>query len=320
MRADEPPVREPARIVIVRDAKGDAFLAETYLRVSSELESAGFVVRERPVQKENDPRGDAEADDSTATILIRRAANRTDVWIADHVTRKTVVRKLGPAETRGDPATLALLVLELMRASLIEPFALEPREPRVPAPPPPPEVTRLVAPNVVRAPAPRVHLGAGAGVLLGDVGTAVAPVVSIAFPIGAFRLGAFVMAPAFGATVRGHQGLAHVRQELALVELAWSPPVHRWIRPRVALGAGGYHLDANGDARAPYRDGEDGAWAFLTSGALGGSVALSSTARLVLEGRALFGFPRPVVRFASEDTASALRPSIALSTTLEVDL
>ncbi|WP_394829729.1 hypothetical protein [Pendulispora albinea] len=343
--------REPSHVLIVREgpSKRDPLLAETYLRVASELRSAGFDVGERTARRDDDPRAEVEAEAPSprpsaaagerrtprafvATILIRRTPLGTDIWIADHVTHKTVLRKI---EGQDDPATLAMRVLELMRASLIEPFAMESQS----ADPPPDDVAHFVqsapipptAPegdtnaSVDERPAPRVFLDVGLGLLWSgpDLGLAVAPTVSLAFPIaGPFRLGVFAMAPAFGATVRAAQGVAHLRQELGLAELTWSPRLGAvaWLQPRAAAGLGVYHLRVDGDAREPYRDGHDATWAFLTSLSAGGSLALSRTARIALDGRLLMGFPRPVVRFVSEDVGSALRPSLAITTALEVDL
>ncbi|WP_394839023.1 hypothetical protein LVJ94_19225 [Pendulispora rubella] len=329
--------REPSRVIIVQERrerrenqkKDDAFLAEAYLRVASELRSIGFEVRERPPRKDDGPRAEVEADDDAiATILVRRTAapgqsSTADIWIADHLTRKTVLRKIDPHD---DPATLAMLVLELMRASLIEPFAA----PSKIEPPPPEPVTRLV--ETFRPPPPpgegrgggadrNITLDAGASLLWGDLGLAVAPTLALSYRLtGPLKVGALAMAPAFGAVVRADQGVARVRQELALVELGYYPSFPRWIHPRAAIGLGVYHLAAEGDARAPYRDGNDGTWAFLTSASAGGAIPLSRTARIVLDARILVGFPRPVVRFASQEVSSALRPSVAFTSALEVDL
>ncbi|WP_394849516.1 hypothetical protein LZC95_18980 [Pendulispora brunnea] len=315
--------REPSRVLIVHERrelskKDDAFLSEAYLRVASELRSIGFDVRERPARKDDSPRAEVEADDdAVATILVRRMGVMADIWIADHVTHKTVLRKIDPHD---DPATLAMLVLELMRASLIEPFAVPSK---IEPPPPPSEpVTRFVE---ERPPAPpkdkNVTLDVGASVLWGDVGLAIAPTLALSYRVtGPIKVGVLAMAPAFGAVVRGDQGVAHVRQELALVELGYHPSFPKWIHPRAAIGLGGYHLAAEGDAREPYRDARGSAWALLTSASVGGAIALSRTARIALDARILVGFPRPVVRFASEAVGSALRPSVAITTALEVDL
>jgi len=312
--------REPSRVLIVRERqkKDDAFLAEAYLRVASELRGIGFEVRERPARKDDGPRAEVEADnDAIATILVRRMGVTADIWIADHLTHKTVLRKIDPHD---DPATLAMLVLELMRASLIEPFAAPSR---VEPPPPPPEpVHRLVEQPPPPAPKDKsITLDVGASLLWSDLGVAIAPTLALSYRLtGPIKVGALAMAPAFGAVVRGDQGVAHVRQELALAEVGYYPSFSKWIQPRAAIGLGGYHLAAEGDARDPYRDASDGAWAFLTSASAGGSVALSRTARIALDARILVGFPRPVVRFAAQEVASALRPSVAFTSALEVDL
>src|SRR5579862_9679402 len=88
-----------SRVSLVRSSSSDRVLREANTRVRAELLDAGFEVVEvdRPP---GDPRSEVEdtAPDaaSFATIAMNRAANGAfaDVWISDHVTGKTVVRRI----------------------------------------------------------------------------------------------------------------------------------------------------------------------------------------------------------------------------------
>jgi hypothetical protein len=346
-----------SRVVIVRDRGADPVLDRARVRLAGELRAAGFVVEERVVDGDDDARrlvedhGDAgEASGVFATVLLRRAGGRaaTDVWVSDHVTHKTVVRRMRP-RSGGDGAdrALALRVVELMRASLVEGLVLPPSDEDVAAAPtaappgPAPAAASAAAPAPVRLPPPdvaawtreamhepspaprRVALALGvAGAFAGpDVGLAVAPTVRVAWRAAtAWSIAALALGPAFGARVAATEGNATVRQELALAEVAFEPPTSGALSGLVAIGAGAYHLDLTGNATAPFASGHDEAWAVLLSAGAGLRVRLSGLASLVLDAREVLAVPRPVVVFASERVAAAMRPGTLGSFTLAVDL
>lgn len=324
--ASAPARADPSRVVIVRERSADAVVARAEVRLAAELRAAGFVVEEREVDSASDARRvvDAGVDGAFATILLVRAGGgaATDIWVADHVTKKTVVRRIGGD---GGERVLALRVVELMRASLVEPIALPPpvEAPRVE---PPADVVRFVAvePDAVpSADRTTLALAAGASALYASSSIGLAWAPSIGLDVAACdvcRARALVVGPAFGGSVDAAQGSARVRQELALAEFALEAPLARWFRPFVAVGAGAYHLDVRGTARAPFVDGGGDAWAALASGGAGARVRIAGAAALSLGARALFAFPRPVVVFATDAAATAARPAILGTLALEVDL
>ena len=320
---------EASRVVIVRERGADAVVTRAEVRLAAELRAAGFVVEERTVDTAADARRvvDDESGGAFATILLQRAGGgaATDIWVADHVTKKTVVRRIAGAPGEGGDRVLAMRVVELMRASLVEPIALPPpaEAPRVE---PPPDVARFVqVDRVAPQPAPErtsfaIAAGASALYASSSIGVAWAPSIAIDFEACSIcRVRALVVGPAFGATVDAAQGSARVRQELALVEFGLEAPLAR-VRPFVAIGGGAYHLDARGTARAPYTDGAADAWAALASAGFGARLRIAGAAHLSLGARALFAFPRPVVTFAGESAASAGRPALLATLALEVDL
>ena len=322
-----------SRVVIVRDRSADAVVDRAEVRLAAELHAAGFQVEERVVDGDDDARKVVEEPAEGgpfATVLLRRSGARaaTDVWVADHVTHKTVVRRMGSRGV-GDAAdrALALRIVELMRASLVEGLVLPASDDDVPAapsatptPPParvlPPDVTRWTRDALHELPprrSPHVGLALGvAGAFAGpDVGMAVAP---------AWSVGGLVIGPGFGAHVTGAEGTANVRQELALGEVAFEPAPDGVASFFVSLGAGAYHLYASGDASSPYTSGHDDAWSALLAAGAGLRVRISGATSVVVDAREVLALPRPVVVFASERVAAAMHPGTLGAVSLAVDL
>jgi hypothetical protein len=326
---------EASRVVLVRDRTADPVVDRARVRLAAELRAAGFVVEERVVGSDDDARKIVEegADDGPfATVLLRRSGARTatDVWVSDHVTHKTVVRRMGSRGTgdAGDRA-LALRVVELMRASLVEGLVLPPPEPEPaapPPPPPPPDVTAWTR-EAIREPPPArpAHVSLAIGVAGAfaspDVGPAVGPELRVAWRASeTWSLGVVGVGPAFGPRVAGTEGTASVRQELALGEVAFEPARSGALSAIGMLGAGVYHLYASGDAVAPYTSGSDQAWAAVLSGGLGVRLRLSHAAFVVVDARELLALPRPVILFAGQRIAESMHPGTLAGLSLAVEL
>jgi len=326
---------EPSRVLVVRDRGADAVVERAEVRLSAELRSAGFVVDERVAEGDADARrlveqpGDGGA---FATVLLQRAAAgaSTDVWVADHVTHKTVVRRMD-AHGSGDAAdrSLALRIVELMRASLVEALVLPPPAPREasPAPPPspPPDVARWTREAIHEPVAPlapiRLALGA-AGTFGGpSVGLAFAPELRVALrPDESWSFGVLAAGPAFGARATGGEGSAEIRQELALIEAGYEGRLAGPLRGFAMVGAGGYHLHASGNATAPFTSSQGDAWSALFGIGLGLGIDLAGPASLLLEARELLAAPRPVVAFGADHVATVMSPGTLLSLSLAVEL
>lgn len=326
---------EGSLVVLVRERGADAVVERAEMRLAAELRAAGFTVEEQTAAGADDARRlveEADARGPFATVLLRRAAAgaATDVWVADHVTHKTVVRRMS-ARSAGDAADrgLALRVVELMRASLVEGLVLPASDeaPEVPAAapaPPPPDVAAWTREAVHEPPAPEagsvdVAIGVAGAFAGSDVGLAVAPELRVAWrPSRAWSLAAFGALPAFGARVEASQGAATVRQELAVLEAAFEPELVDWIRPYVAAGGGVYHLEATGYANAPFTNGSADAWTALVAAGAGARLRLTGSTWLVFDARALFALPRPVVSFAGQTVGVAMRPGALAGLSLAV--
>jgi hypothetical protein len=337
-----------SRVVIVRERSADPVIDRAEVRVAAELRSAGFDVEERVVEGDQDARQLVEEPGEAgpfATVLLRRAGGRaaTDVWVADHVTHKTVVRRIGAPGSDGSDRALALRVVELMRASLVEPLVLpaaasEP-EPAAsssatpttapPAPPataPPPDVLRWTR-EAIREPAPsappRIGFAFGVvGIYAGpDVGPALGPALRATWHATRAWSVSALASTVFGGDVPTHaEGTAMLRQDIGLIELGFEQPADAPVHLLASAGVGAYHLFASGNATAPYVSLQDDSWTALVAAGAGLRWRLTSAASLVVDARELLALPRPVVQFASERVAAAMHPGTLAALSLAVDL
>jgi hypothetical protein len=323
-----------SQVVILYEGAPDGVVDRAEMRLAAELRAAGFHVEEHASDDAADARLAVERASegvTFATVLLRRASDGafTDVWVADHVTRKTVVRRIG-ARGVGDPAdrALALRVVELMRASLVEGLVMTPSVDDSVAPPPPPPAdvaawTREAVSKPTERHAALFDLSLGIAGAWSDpaLGAAVAPELRIAWrPKPAWSVGLLAAGPAFGARVAASEGSATARQELALLEAAVEPWSWGPIVPYAAAGGGVYHVATTGYANPPYASRSGDTWAALIGAGIGARLPLSSTASLVLDARELFALPRPVIAFAGQEVAVSMRPGTLAALLLSVSL
>jgi hypothetical protein len=313
----------------------------TATRLGAELRGLGIEVVVVPVD-ETQPLGRAaleqlaRTDGAFAAVRVIRAAQEVEVWIADRVTGKTVVREVRAGA--GDPGsrddTIALGTVELLRASLLE-VTVEPETPHGEVPPPA-AVTRLVAvprkplPQVTRTPEPPVFglsLGPAMDAGLGPLGFG----PSLALEVGArwqsetaWGLEALGAIPLRSVTVeRANPGSAELRLYRAALGVTWTAP-RRPVVPVVGLGLALVHLEsAQVKPNQDYQADTAGAWAVAPRLGAGLGVALGRYLRLRGDVGLLVA-PRPItVRFPQasgglEEVARWGQPGVTASLALEV--
>lgn len=253
----------------------------------SELESLGLTVE--TVDKGRDeviPRDlqrAAREHHAVAAIRVLASSGIVELWIADRVTGKVVLRDVlsQGAETKVSESTVALQVVELLRASLLEVAA--PHPPRGEVVPPPTLYNVVGFPDA--AGQLRLELAPAVAASVGGA----SPLAAAAFEIG-YRVSPYWTGEGFGlvsvvpGNIRGRIGTAKVQAHVFTLGIEAHPRASAtpW-QPFGRFGAGLASVSSRGDANSPYvgyqRDDTD----LVFSAAVGSryrltrNVALSAT-------------------------------------------
>jgi hypothetical protein len=205
------------RIVVVASTPDDSIA----LRIRAELKALHFEVVELtesgPPSREP-LEGAARRSDAVAAVRLVPSSAGVEVWIVDRVTGKTVLREIVSDDPRSPAAsaTIALRVVELLRASLMELNAPRPPPGEIEPPllvrelvPPAPAPLPAPPPSPARRPLLSVELGPAA--LLSPGGLSPSGQVSAAVHVmPSAHVGASVLAliPVAPASLRGPEGRA----------------------------------------------------------------------------------------------------------------
>jgi hypothetical protein len=242
----------PATLVLVTNHRDAAIIP----LLRSELESLGLTV-------ETVDRGEAEviprdlkraAHDRNAVAAVRVLVSTgvVEVWIADRVTGKVVLREVLPqaADSKVSESTVVLRVVELLRASLMEVDA--PHAPRGEVAPPPPLYKMVGYPES----SGKLRLEMGPAVVLSAGG--VGPSLAAEFDVG-YRMSNHFTLDGFGAMsiipgeISGAEGTAEVLSRIfALGMEAHTPASGSTWQPFARASLGLLSLSSKGDARTPY--------------------------------------------------------------------
>jgi hypothetical protein len=260
-----------------------------------------------------------------AVRLIASSEGKVEVWVADRVTGKAVVRELDASESGASDAAVAIGSVELLRASLMELHSSEP--PHGDAPPTP-KLEALALPGAPDAappavsPLPRIGLAVGAGAELGVRGLGPSPDASlgvwvrIASRLGARVVGVTSLSP---ASVTTPAGAVDVRSLLlgAMAEYAFTDASSAWV-PSLSLGVAAAHVATTGTAAPPFVSASDDAWAAAPLGDLGLAWAFATGLRLRADGLVAWMVPPAHVRTPTTDIGSWGDPAVMVSLGIEV--
>ena len=241
--ADEPP-----RVALIADPDETTILP----RLQAELAGLGLDVR--TVLKNEDerlPRDIIEAARTTGAVAAFRIVidgDRADVWIADRVTGKVVLREMLPRGPKIDGRVVALRAVELLRASLME---LDVRKPPQGEPPPPVVLTES---SGLLQDLERFSLRADSMFLWspGGCGPGIGVAAAVAWRptwIGARVSGGSVLVP---ATITRPEGTGEVITRWLAVDAVLQPRRTRipW-RPRAGLGIAALATNLRGVPTGP---------------------------------------------------------------------
>jgi hypothetical protein len=258
-----------------------------------------------------------------AAVRLVPSGEGVEVWVADRVTGKAVVRALA-APAGGGPssdASVAIGTVELLRASLMELHSSEPPRGEVPATE---QVRALALPPSGRTEygQPRAGLSAGGGVELGLRGFVpsgegtFALWLGVAPRFGVRALAALALAPAHVDTAHGS---IEVTSQLVLLEACYdfTDSAGAWV-PVAGLGFAAANVHASGTAAQPFVSASESAW--LAAPLLHVGVAWAFVRGLRLRADALSAWSlTPVhVRAANADVGAWGAPFAMISLGVEV--
>lgn len=148
----------PSRVVVVQSANESQIVNQATTRLRAELAASGFEVITIDRAPGASPRESVEDIGlhpvATLSIVTTEKGAAIDVWVADHLTGKTLVRRVD-VDSRSAPSApkvLAIRAVELLRASLLE---AESAPPERALPPIPADVAQwMKMPSAAPAPEP----------------------------------------------------------------------------------------------------------------------------------------------------------------------
>jgi hypothetical protein len=252
-------------------------------------------------------------------LFLHADAGAADLWVVDRLTSKTVVRSIEMTRSQANslPEVIARRSVELLRASLLE-ILVDAQKRPAERPAPRAQASRWAA-QALEPKRSRWGVEAGAQVLagFGGVGIAAMPVGHARVVLGE-RVAARLTVAGLGSRphVQAPEGTASVSQELGLLELIGEITPQSWLRPYVSLGAGAYHISAEGSAAWPYEAFNGDRFAFAADAGAGVALSLTSSFAVALEGHATLVTPRPVIRFLQVETAEIKSPLLSGALTL----
>jgi hypothetical protein len=306
-------------MIAVLCAPGDRF----GLRLVAELESLGFraVVLDPSTEPTSHVALEASARRAGAIAAIRAVPSErgVEVWIADRVTGKTVLRDLandGGTPERDD--ALALRVVELLRASLLEIALPTPSRGDVPATP---EIREKmsVPERIVAAPPspPRLRLSLAPGLLLspggfgGSASLAIGLDWTLSDHVGLCALAAI---PLTSARVEGSPGSAALTVLLAGggARFLFASPRSAW-SPSTDLGVLAVSLHSAGTANPGFIASSPSAVTAAPFARLGLAFAPTPTLRLRADLLGGVVVPAASIQFAAHEIATWGQP-LVLST------
>jgi hypothetical protein len=316
-----------ALIAVVRDQETNE---PTLTRLRSELDALGLrVVEVEAPAEDRSPRGLERAAREVGAFAALRIVpweRGIEVWIADRVTGKTVLRELVVAPGEATDEVVALRAVELLRASLLE---LELPHKQSGDVPPPPAVKRMVSrpepapPGPPPATPPRFGVGLGAGPLLspGGIDPSWQILLKARFVIAPrWGLELCAMLPTLPSTLEQPEGSADISIFFvgSALTLDLLPEPSHWTA-RAALGVGGVALRMVGSANELYVGRTDNVLVALPYTHLDLLYDIATDVRLGASIWAGVALPRATITFADRQVASWGRPAGAATAALEVD-
>jgi hypothetical protein len=251
---------------------------------------------------------------------VPSGADKVEIWVADRVTGKAVVRELDAPSARTSTASVAVGTVELLRASLMELHAPDPPRGEVAITP---KLEALALPTT--APPvfhPQLGLEVSGGTELGLRGIGASGEAGLGLwarlgdRAGLRVLGEITVAAAHESSASG--SVATQSQLVgALGSYELTDPASRWV-PNLEAGVAAAHVATTGTANAPFVSASDAAW--FAAPLVGAGLAFSFARGLRLRGEVLGGWtlPSAAVHTPTEIVGHWGAPLVSLSLGVEV--
>jgi hypothetical protein len=303
------------RVAIVRPA--DAVAVEAVTRIQGELTSVGFEVTVLVRSGQADPRREVEVAareqgaDAALSIVDTAEEHTADVWIADRLTGKTVVKHLevSGADARAS-AALAVQVVELLRGSLLD-LLFRRSGSGVPEAPRRPEVTKWVEGLADQTAWLGLEVGPAVLDSFAGIGPSVMAEVRVGYRLDASWVGRVSIAlPITRPQVGTALGNATVGQSLSLLELVHVFRPGAVLRPTVSAGAGAYRVEVGGSGLGPYVGRSEGFWGAAADVGLGVALRLGQHIAVSAETHGTLMFPYPAIQLADTEVGHVGRPAL----------
>jgi len=315
-------------VVLLRPVPTEPLLAESIVRIKSELLAGGFEVTVADTPS-NELVPDArtlkqlatrtQPPSATLAIFGDLAEGTAELWVVDRITGRSVIRRV-QVETSSDrpiSEVLAIRGQELLRATLVEVSVEETRHPLEAEPPM--VVAKQPASEVKPILPWQFGLEAGGSVFggAGGFGTAEAPVLRLRFAIDEtfwLRLGAL----GFGTQPRlvADYASATISQTLILLEGSARFRTRARVQPLLSLGMGSERVAVDASTHSPYRGHQNARWYFAADVGAGLALRLAAHWEAQLEGHMWIAAPRPEVRFLGNTFAQAGLPTFLATLTV----
>ena len=250
---------ERPRVALIEDPSDSTIVP----RLRAELLGLGLdvtmVARKEPESLPQDLIAAARDSNAVAAFRIVLAGDRADVWIADWVTGKVVLREMLPRGPELDGRVVALRAVELLRVSLMELDAPRAPQGELPAPPKLTETSGLLADSE------RFSWSASSCFLWSPGGTSPGVGVATALAwrpswLGVRLFGGSMLAP---ASLTRQEGTGEVTTRwLGLDAIAQPRQTRMRWRPRAGIGIAALATDVRGVAASPTPTHEEVAYTF----------------------------------------------------------
>jgi hypothetical protein len=328
--ASEARAQTAPSLVVVLTAEPSSQAAR---RLARDLESLGLdvlVLRATPENSSGRTSLEKSARSVGAIAAVRLVASGqgTEVWVADRITGKTVIRELvGSTETDVRPDDVALGAIELLRASLMEVHAPSPPHGEA-------ELTNEIRalsypgaegrPKVELPPTPAFSLAGGPSVDLGldGVGPSLhsqwAAWLSLGQRFGARAFASLALVPAERDVTEGTVEVASNVLGLGATFDCLRPDGP--FVPTLGLGFVTARVQTVGRARAPFVSTSDSAWFAGGYGQLGAGLRIAPALRLRFDATLIALATRPTIESSHRAIGKWGAPGGLLSLSLEVVL